>query len=556
MEEYTIKDRGIAIPLQAWKMMKHVIPSIFIATLFINLLSLAFPLALLQVYDRIIPNRSIDTLIMLIFGVGIALILEAILRVSRTYVSAWADAKFEHTIGCKSFERIINSPLEIFEAEGSGVHLERLSALNSMRDFYIGQAITAVLDIPFVIIFLLIISYIGGWLVLAPIAMLIIFLCAAIYIGEKLQLLLQKGREHDDRRLNFIIEIFSGIHTIKAMAMEALILRRYERLQRTGSVNNVEISLKNSSAAAIGFGISQITLILVVAAGSMLVIEGNLTVGGLAACTLLAMRCTQPINRAIGLWSRLQSLRIAQKRVQETLQLPMESSPELPKMQRVKGHLELVNIALEHHLENKPLFKHLNVEILPRQTIGITGSGLSGKSSLLLLMMGILKPSTGTVFIDGQDISQYQATSVRRQIAYLPQTGTLFQGTILDNLTLFRDAPAIDKAIAVAKEFDLADIIGRLPLGFETPVGHQAVESLPRGIKQRIAIARALADKPPIILFDEANTAIDQAGDQILQNMLKRLVGTCTMILVSHRPSVLNLAHLVYHIDKGVLKLQ
>ena len=403
-------------------------------------------------------------------------------------------------------------------------------------------------------IFLLLIGYIGGWLVLIPILALTAFIYITVNYSDKLHNLLLKRDTQDDIRFNFIIEIFNGIHTIKSIGMEAQMLRRYERLQYTGRNTDRKISISGNSNITLGLLITQLTMVLVVAMGSRMVIYGALSVGGLAACTLLSMRCTQPINRVISLWSRLQNIRLAQKKIDKVLKLPSESKPNLPTMPKLKGDIEFINVDFRYKDEEEWLFQELNFKIKAGETVAIKSNSLSGKTSLLTLIMGLYVPNKGKILLDGYDISQFQSESIRSQIAYLPSEGKLFNGTIMENLTKFQENEYHKQAKAIAKQLGLADIIQSLPEGYETMLGEQVTDILSRGIKQRIVIARELMNNPPIILFDEANSAIDIRGDEFLKATLASMKGKSTIILISYRPSTLQLADKFYQLkQKGIV---
>lgn len=376
---------------------------LILASVFINLLALAMPLTLLQVYDRIIPNSAEGTLILLIVGVGSALILEACLRQGRSYVGGWMGARFEHLAGVAAVERLLNVSIVDYERQGSGVHLERFNALGPLKEFYAGQAILALCDLPFAVLFLGAMYYLAGHLVLVPIALIIFFAIAAIVVGKKLRDALENRMMADDRRYSFIIEVLGGIHTVKGLAMEEQMIRRYERLQETCAAADYNVALQSSSASSTGALFSQLVLFCVVGYGATFVIDGVLTVGGLAACTMLAGRSMQPLQKAVGIWTRFQSIQLSLDRVRELFQMQ--------------------------------------------------GAG----------------------------------------------------------------------------------------------------DKLPKGIKQRIAIARALVDKPRVLLFDEANASMDSAGDSTLRNLLERLKGRVTLILVTPRPSMLNLADRIFDINDSQL---
>lgn len=529
-----------------------------LASTFINILGLALPLTLLQVYDRIIPADAAGTLSLLVIGVGIALMLEALLRLGRSYVSGWMGARFEHLAGCRAMEKLLRSPIVDYEREGAGVHLERMTSLNVLKEFYAGQAVLAVCDLPFAILYLGAVYYLAGPLVIAPIILILIFFIVAGLVGKRLKGALEGRMMADDRRYNFIIEVLGGIHTIKGLAMEEQMLRRYERLQETCASSERAVALNSSAAQSTGAVFSQITMFAVVGYGATFVIDGVLTIGGLAACTMLSGRAMQPLQRAVGIWTRFQSITLARERLRKLMALEFEASDNLPDISEVKGEIELRNVSYYYGKnrdgEDLPwIFQNVSLNVKPGEAIGIRGGNASGKTTLLLMMNGVIRPTSGSVLIDGQPVERFNPTSVRRTVALLPQNATMFNGTILENLTMFRREKE-PEAYDMARLLGLDHVVAHMPMGYETMVGDGAGENLPRGIKQRVAIARALVDKPRVLLFDEANTAMDSAGDAMLKRLLERLKSRVTLVLVSSRPSLLSIADRIYQIEDTVLR--
>ncbi len=528
-------------------------PELFLSSLFLNLLALALPLALLQVYDRIVPNSSRGTLLILIAGVFTALILEALLRVARSLITGWVGARFEHRAGCAAFNRLVNCSLQDFERIGSGMHLERISSLRQVKEFYAGQAVTVVLDLPFVVLFLGLIWLLGGHLVLVPLAVLSVFAVTAFLRAGALRRAIEGYSQARDRRLNFTIEVLGGIHSVKSMAMEALMLRRFGRLQETSARADHEVALRNASAMGTGVFFSQLTMIAVAAYGATLVVDNMITVGGLAACTLLSGRALQPLQRAVGLWTRFQTVRLARGRLREIFRLPQEAVPANPVTDPIQGAIRMRGVRFRYADDLPDVMTGIDLDVAPGECVGIAGSNSSGKSTLLGLMMGTLKATEGEILIDGQPIDRRDPFALKHGgIAYLPQRGELFQGSILENVTMFRGEHT-DEAVRVARLLGLDEVVAKLPFGYDTRVGDAAHESLPRGIRQRIAIARALVGEPRIVLFDEANTAVDGAGDAYLRLTLERLKGSSTLILVTPRPSLLRLANRVFGLQDGRL---
>lgn len=540
------------LPIRSWGATSEIIISIIIASFFINLLGLVFPLTLLQLYDRIIPNQSVSTLFWLVVLVLFTVIIAGILRIMRSYIGAWADAKFEHIIGYEAFERILKSDLTKYEKEGSGRQLKRMNTLNLLRDFYAGQAIVTLIDLPFVVIFLAIIGYVGGSIVIVPFLMILAALVSTFHNTDKLQKILKDRQDQDDRRLNFVVEMISKIHTVKSNTMEAQMQRRYERLQKSSSLFDYKIALRGSYLMTDGFTIAQLTIAAVVAYGSILVFNGYMTLGALAACTLLAGRCLQPVNALISVWNRLQTIKVAREEFNKIFEMAPEQTGTLVK--KIEGEIEFKNVSFQYSNDSPPLLKDFSLKVEPKETICITGEGIVGKSTLLWMILGFINPTKGQVLIDQEAVSKYDIENLRRQIGYLPQNAVLFQGTILENLTMFND-DLDQQAMKLAAAVGLHDIVEHLPDGYDTKVANQTTESIPRGVAQRIAIARSLIHNPPIILFDEANISLDMGGDKKVRELLENLNGKHTIILISHRPSIMNIAKRRYTLEDGHLRL-
>lgn len=544
-----------------FSMVKPYLAELLLISLMINLLSLALPLTLLQVYDRILRFSAISTLQLLLAGVFVALVLESLLRLGRSYISGWIGARFEHWAACGAMEQLLTAPLALFEQEKAGVHLERLNAIHTLKEFYAGQAALVILEMPFVVIFLLLVHHLAGILVLVPIILFGLFLLFAWYFRANLYKKMRASSNTDDKRIDFMIETLSGIHSIKALSMEAMMARRYEHLLEESAHKAQEIGLLGADSQNIGLFFAQMATLSVVTFGGIMVIHQQLTLGGLVACSMLSGRALQPMQMAVGIWARFQSIRIARERLnlmfthtEKPLTEPSQSVPSQPvqnvSVTKDQGRLELRNVVFHGHRPqtSRPILNGVTLNVAPGEAIGIIGANGSGKTVLLEIMMGVLPPLKGQVLVNGV------APSVQRlgNVAYLPQDGVLFRGSVLENLHMFCEENS-HAAIESAKRLGLDVFFSTLPKGYETVVDEGNAAIIPRGVRQRIAIARALAVSPQLVLFDEANTSIDGHGDEKLRLVLKGLRGKATLILVSHRPSLLRLADRVFELRGGRL---
>ncbi|MCF6807973.1 ATP-binding cassette domain-containing protein [Thiotrichales bacterium 19S9-12] len=523
-----------------WYDKKTIIGGLILPSFVINILALIFPLVLLQVYDRIIPNESTTTLFLLIILVFIAVIIESFLKITRTLIISWADARFDYKTNQNLFNIILRSNLTKFETYGVGVHMERMRSVYDVKNFYGGQVLTSTLDIPFILIFLALIFYIGSLLVLIPIITLSILILLMLRNSNALQTGLNDKQSSNNRRMSFLVEIFRNIHTVKTLSLEPFMLRRYERLQDRTSEINYELSLVNSELQNNTSLLSQFTVILIVTCGALYVMHGDLTVGGLAACTLMSSRVLQPIGRSIGIWHRMGTIRQAEKAIQEFDELkPKAKYKSMINSGKIKGYYQLSDIFIQ--AGKHTLFENLSLTVKRNETLAITGSNLSGKSTLLSILAGLVKPDSGEVLLDDELIEKYDAEFLAEHIAYLPQHSVIFHGSIIDNMTMYR--PELnEKALLVAKQLGFDIAVNRLPNGFETILGDSVTELLPSGVNQLITISRALLTKPSIMLLDETNTSLDLASDNRFQQIIKSYKGKLTIVMVTHRPSLLKLA--------------
>jgi ATP-binding cassette subfamily C protein LapB len=523
------------------------------ASFLINLLSLAMPLVILQVYDRIIPNQAYGTLTLLIAGLAFALVLDAMLRVIRAYILGWSGARFEHLMSNAAVGRLLHADSAAYERDASGIHLARINAIDTLREFHSGQAKALLVDLPFVALFLLLIWFVAGSLVLVPIALLGLLGLASVALAKRLKGALKNRNRIDEHRHNFIIEVLDGIHTVKGLSMEAPMQRRYERLQESAAMATYDTALLSNLAQGLGALFSNVTLVAVAAAGALYVVAGNLSIGGLAACTLLAGRIMQPVLRAAGLATQLESVAIATDRVAELFRIPREAGGDIQDLPEITGAIEFRNVSYRHDQDGKDVLRDINLKIEAGEMIAILGGAGSGKSTLLSLMTRMALPTKGEVLFDGVSTANLDPEKLRGRISYLAQSPVLMRGTIMENLALFRKGEAIDDAMKAGHLLGLDKVVNLLPRGYDTMVGDGAAGNLAAGVIQSIANARALAGDKPVILFDEAQMGLDVKSDQELNKALVHLKGKATVVLVTYRPSLIGLADRRFELRDGTL---
>ena len=525
---------------------------LILASLAINLLALALPIMTLQVYDRILVSENLGTVRVLASGVCVVIVLEGILRLVRSYVINWASAVYEHSIACNSMRHMLAAELSSLERQGTGEQLQRMGSIGKLRDFFSGQALITLIDLPFVLIFIGLIAYLAGFLVFVPIVLLALFGFVAWHLGLRLKQALARREKFDESRMGFIIETLNGIHTVKSLGLETMFQRHYEQLQAQSSLANYRVAKESNAASNYGSLFTQGMIIGIVGFGTPMAMQGGLTLGTLIACVLLSGRIMQPIQRALGVWTRFQDFQLARDSVGKTFELPVLTRVGADALGSKDGKLELKDLTFSYGPHEPMLFNHLSMRLERGQCISISGDHSSGKTTLLKLMAGLYGPTQGGIFINGVAATKYPARELIQHIGYLTMEGTIFRGTIRENLTAFGEIPEknIHELIGL---LGLDKEIAKLPAGFETKLEGSMSDPIPPGLKQRIAIARVLAPKPRVLLFDNADRALDKEGYNQLYRLLARLKGKVTMVIITDDRNILRLAQNEYVLTDGKL---
>ncbi|MFV1853151.1 MAG: ABC transporter transmembrane domain-containing protein [Thalassospira sp.] len=403
----------------------------------VNILSLALPLVVLQVYDRIVPEDAMDTFAILMVGIGVVAVLDYLLRAVRNHITVWSAARFEHAIGTRAVGRLIGAEIDEFEKSPASAHLDRLAAIEPLRDFHSGQGLIAVSDLPFVAIFLCLIWLIGGDLVLAPLSVAGAAAVFAILLGNRLDVAIRERADLDDQRYNFIFQVLNGIHSVKGLGMEAQFLRRYESILGP-LVRSVEkVAFLSSLGQSMTTTLSNLAMVATGAFGSLLVVSGTITGGSLIACVLLAGRAVQPLMRMISLWVQSRNLKLAEESLDALMTLPQEHDRYRSKKvtpDRI-GDIEINNVTVHRNTPDFPVLSKLNISIPEGSFIAVRGPAGGGKAAFLDLLAGYARPDQGTLTYNGIDAENVDFEALRHHIGYGKQEAVLYRGTIQENLT-------------------------------------------------------------------------------------------------------------------------
>lgn len=532
-------------------------PSVYVGSAVVNLLALALPLSILQIYDRVLPNASFDTLTIMIVALIGVLVVDGVLKYCRAYYVNWTAASFTHKLSTRALNVMMSKAPSRFGGAPASEHLERLNSVYGLGDYLGGPSRVVSIDILFIPIFAGVIILVGGPIFFVPLTLFAVFGYFAMKRTKNLSRTIAEKEEQDARKYDFIIEALKSVQTIKSMAMEPLMMRRFERLQAASSVvirRLVGLTNETQNFSALYAAMSAATIVFI---GALLVLNGRLTIGGLACCMLLSSQLLQPLLRSLAAWNESQLATHRSGRVKDIFEgapASEETQTDVENTQLFNAEFSAKSFALRNlklsYGDGTVLFENASLNAAAGDLIAIRGDDGSGRTSLLRTMIGDITPEAGEILIDGEPIDVLDASSLRASVRYVGQTPTTFRGAILDNLTLFGALPAAS-ALWASKLIGLDDEVIRMPLGYDTPLRSASGRDIPAATAQRICIARAIATRPSILLLDEANASLDLPGERKFIEALKKLRGAVTIVLAAHRPSLIALADAAYEVRAG-----
>ncbi len=542
---------------------KHSRATVIAAGLVINLLGLSFPLLMLQLYDRILPSQSLSTLTLFVVGIAIALCLEALTMMARSSLTAWIAAKFEHAAMTQAMSRFLREPIQDFEQKGTGEITHTLKSISGLKSLYAGSSYQQLSDLPFSLLYVLIIMIINPLLGQVLLVAQVCFAGFSWWFSQLNVTLMSNKAAADQRRGNFIHETLNNIHTIKSMTMELPMLRRYERLQNTCAKALTQLIYRSDVSTALGSTLNPLVTVCVIGLGAYMVIHQSMSVGELAACTFLAMRSLSPLQKLTGLFAKLRQDRLLAIELNNLLLKPAlvvnqatdtkgSDSAAVFDETHVGAAVHISGLRYRFLRSSDPfmLFSNLTLEVRPGECIALVGRGGSGRTTLMQCVAGLLAPEAGIIKIDGQDAQEAELNGSSGRVVYLSTTAKMFDGTLLENITAFNPA-RVAAALQIAQALGLTEFVSNLPRGWDTAVGNTANETLPPGYRQRLAIVRAFASQPSLVLFDDANAEVDLLGDRLLLEFLNSIKGRVTILMVTQREEFQALADRLLALEHG-----
>jgi len=522
-----------------------------VASFLVNLVALSAPLFVMNVYDRVVPNQATATLWVLAIGVSIAFVFDFVLKILRGICLDLAGKKTDLVVSSALFERLLGMKMKL-RPQRVGSFAQNFQEFQSIRDFLSSLTLTAFIDFPFTLLILLVIGIIGGPLVFIPLLSYPLALLVNWLIQRPLMSRVKKTYQLSNERQAMLVETLTGLDAIKINNAQSE--RQYQWEHLTGQLSKLELRVKSLSYVAVNFTawLQQFSGVALIVAGVYIIIGGNLSMGGLIACYLLHRRAMMPIGQLCNLITRYQRARMTKATIDRMMDLEQEvQDDEVPlKRETLSGAIELRDVTFIYPGNQYASLINVSLTIQPGEKVGIIGRSGSGKSSLAKLLVGFYQPNSGNVLIDGIDARQIDVHDLRHNIGYAPQDIHLFSGTLRDNLVYGASYVDDETMLRVATLTGVHEFARRHPSGYNMQVGERGM-SLSGGQRQAVALARALLLDPPVLLMDEPTSSMDNTSEDLIKKALVPVIANKTLLMVTHRASLLTLVDRLIIVDNG-----
>lgn len=522
-----------------------------VAAVLINVFAMAMPLFTMNVYDRVVPNNAVETLWVLVVGIAIVVIFNTILSTARAHVIDSASKRVDIKLSALIMERVLDLRME-GRPVSVGSFAANLRSFEAIRDFIASASITTLVDLPFVILFLLVLAWISPWMLIPPVIAIVLVILVSLAAQFRMETLTMASYQASSQRNATLVEALTGFETVKTLNAQGAMQRNWER--STEYIANISSKLKLMSSTTVGFvgAMSQLVSVAVVTIGVYLAHDSAVSMGGIIAASMISGRCLMPLGQVAGLLMQYQNARTSLGSIDGYMQLPVERPETAEFMHRpvFHGAVEFRDVTFSYPGAAQPVLRNVSFKLNPGEKVGIIGRIGSGKTTLEKLILGLYQPSEGTVLLDGVDVRQIDPADLRRAIGYVPQDPVLFYGSLKHNIAM--GAPYADDAsiLAAAEVAGVSEFANVHPDGFDMLIGERG-ESLSGGQRQSVAISRALINDPPVLLLDEPSSNMDHQSETRLRKQLAAASANKTMFLITHRTALLELVSRLIVIDGG-----
>ena len=535
---------------------KFVYFQVLMAALLTNIFALATSGFSMIVYDRVMPNGAMETLVALLVGVFIIFISDFVIRSLRSYFLDVAGAQADMVIADTLFEQVIDMELSA-RTSPTGSVANSLREFESLRDFLTSATLTTLIDLPFAVIFLFVIWTIGGPLVYVPLAAIPLIIGSTLLVQPSLRKLTQSNYEDGQTKNSVAIETLQGIETIKAIGAGSMMRKRWQDVITHQSAIGLKTRVLSQFSSNMSNFSNQLVWVGTVTLGVYLTQTGAIGSGAIVACSMLSGRSIAPLAQLSQLLTRMNTAMASYRNLSNLMSQPREHKSKAAYLNRQAwlGSIEFRDVSFNYAGQTQGGLNNISFKIEAGERVALVGKVGSGKTTLAKLLVGLYKPDSGAILVDGIDIRQIDPADLRRNIGVVMQESWLFSGTVKQNIAVGGNNPSDDDILQAAMLSGVHDFISTHPDGYAYKLKEKG-EGLSGGQRQTINIARALVGRPPILLMDEPTSAMDLSRESELINKLKTQLVNQTILLITHRTSILELATRVLVIDQGKIVAQ
>ena len=532
--------------------LRPVARELLAASLFLNLMALAAPIFVMQVYDRVIGHSGMETLKGLVIGMAIVLGFDYVLRQSRGRVMQMVALRIDVEVGTRLFDKLTRLPLRSLESRPASFWQMLFRDVDTLRNTLSGATALLLADLPFVLVFLGIIFVIGKPLALVFVLMFALFVVLAWRSGRSLAESAGREKNVTASRDALVAEIIAGRGTVKAVALDRAIRPLWEERQAGAIEHAIQRGAVADGYVNLGTELTQMASVLLTTVGAVYIIDHELTMGALVACNMLSSRLYGPINQLVGAWKTFGAVRQSVDRLSDLFAEAEERVDGAIRHERPAGRLSLDKLVFAYDPERAPTLSIERLDIRPGGITAILGKNGSGKTTLVKLLMGLYPPTEGRVLLDGADLAQFGRSELAGWMGYVPQETLLFNASIRDNIAYGAPGCTDEQILAAARAAGVHEAIADMPDGYATGIG-EAGSRLSAGQRQRISIARALVGDPPVLMLDEPSASLDRQAEEELRATLEELARTRTVVVVTHSPVLLPACRDVVVLERGQL---
>ena len=522
-----------------------------LAAVLINVFALAMPLFSMNVYDRVVPNNAVETLWVLSIGISLVLIFNFVLTTTRAYVVDAASKRVDVQLSAQIMERVLDLRMESRPAS-VGSFAANLRSFESVRDFIASASLTTLVDLPFVLLFLVAIAWVSPWMLIPPVVAIAAILLVSFWAQARMESLTLKTFQASSQRNALLVESLTNLEAVKTLNAQGGVQRLWESSTQYIAYMGGKIKFISSGTVNFVQTLQQLVTIAVVVIGVYQVQDSALSMGGIIAASMIAGRCLAPFGQVAGLMMQFHNARTSLNSIDNYMKMPVEheAGREFVSRPDLRGAIEFRNVSFSYPGSEQASLSGVSFSLRPGERVGIIGRIGSGKTTLEKLVLGLYQPSEGSVLIDGVDARQIDPVDLRRAIGHVPQDPMLFYGSLKHNLLV--GAPFADESdmLHAARIAGVDEFVARNPKGYDMLVGERG-ESLSGGQRQSIAVARALINDPAILLLDEPSSNLDNQSEVQLKRRLEEAAKDKTILLVTHRTALLTLVDRLIVIDGG-----